>query len=574
MKRVLLTLLLGMTALPVLAQEVYKPMGAPADPKVEAHWNRFHDHAAATTLMKSLVAAHPELCRMTSLGDSYGGREMWVLTVTAVPEEKEMEHAAFYIDGGIHANELQGPDVVLYTAWFLCEMYERNTFITKLLQERVFYMIPMVSPDSRDAHMNEPNTPHSPRTGQRPIDDDRDGLVDEDGPNDLDGDKSITSMRIKDPNGRWKEDPKFPGLMRRCDPEEKGTYRMLGSEGVDDDGDGRVNEDGDGSYDPNRDWAWRWQPQYVQRGAHRYPFSILENRMVADFIAAHPNIAGAQSYHNAGGMILRGPGDGGSAYDRGDVRTFDVIGKKGERILPGYRYLVVHKDLYEVFGGELDWIYGMRGAITYTNELWTPFNYFRESGEGDGFFGGSEERYDFDKYLLFGEGIADWKEYNHPVYGKVEIGGTRKEWTRQPPSFLLEEECHRNMAFTLYHADQMPKVSVDAVTVKKLANGLTQVTAVVSNAKVTPSRLAVDVKNRIFSPDRVSLDGGTVLMGMVSDEPFFEDQKEQKRNPRVLRVATIPGMSARYCRWIVEGEGPFTVTLTSVKGGVSSRSGE
>jgi hypothetical protein len=574
MRRILLTLLMGMMALPVFAQDVYKPMGAPADPKVEAHWNRFHDHAAATELMKKLVAAHPELCRMRSLGDSYGGREMWVLTVTAIPEAEESKHAAFYIDGGIHANELQGPDVVLYTAWFLCEMYERNEFITNLLSERVFYMIPMVSPDSRDAHMKEPNTTHSPRTGQRPLDDDRDGLVDEDGPNDLDGDKSITSMRIKDPNGRWKEDPKYPGLLQRCGPEEKGTYRMLGSEGIDDDGDGRVNEDGDGSYDPNRDWAWAWQPEYVQRGAHRYPFSILENRMVADFIAAHPNIAGAQSYHNAGGMILRGPGDGGSAYDRGDVRTFDVIGKKGEKILPGYRYLVVHKDLYEVFGGELDWIYGMQGAITYTNELWTPFNYFREEGDGEGFFGRSEERFDFDKYLLFGEGIAEWKEFDHPVYGKIEIGGTRKEWTRQPPSFLLEEECHRNMAFTLYHADQMPRVSVDSVEVVKLENGLTQVTAVVSNDRVTPSRLAVDVKNRIFSPDLVTLEGGTVLMGMVSDEPFFEEQVEQKRNPTVLRVTTIPGMSARYCRWIVEGEGPFSVTISSVKGGVSSRSSE
>ncbi len=39
-----------------------------------------------------------------------------------------------------------------------------------------------------------------------------------------------------------------------------------------------------------------------------YPFQLPEARAVADFLKAHPNIAGVQSYHNNGGMILRGPG--------------------------------------------------------------------------------------------------------------------------------------------------------------------------------------------------------------------------------------------------------------------------
>ena len=33
-----------------------------------------------------------------------------------------------------------------------------------------------------------------------------------------------------------------------------------------------------------------------------------EARVEVDFIFAHPNIAGVQSYHNSGGMILRSPG--------------------------------------------------------------------------------------------------------------------------------------------------------------------------------------------------------------------------------------------------------------------------
>jgi hypothetical protein len=93
-----------------------------------------------------------------------------------------------WIDGGIHANEIQASEVVLYTAWFLCEMRGESETVKRLLNERVFFLMPMMSPDSRDAHFYQPNSTNSPRSGQRPVDDDQDGRVDEDGPDDLDGD--------------------------------------------------------------------------------------------------------------------------------------------------------------------------------------------------------------------------------------------------------------------------------------------------------------------------------------------------------------------------------------------------
>ena len=553
----------------LLIQDVYTPMGAPPDPKVEVHWNRYHDYAAVTRVIESLAREHPKRVKLESLGKSYGKRDMWALTITNFEKGKPEERPAFYIDGGIHANELQGPEVVLYTAWFLAESYGRNETVTRLLDERVFYLVPMLSPDSRDAHMHEPNTTHSPRSGQRPVDDDKDGLVDEDGPDDLDGDGHITQMRVRDPNGRWKPHEKHPNFLVRVEADEKGEYELLGAEGIDNDGDGGVNEDGDGYYDPNRDWAWNWQPSYVQHGAHRYPFSIEENRMVADFVMARPNIAGAQSYHNAGGMILRGPGANDDAFEAEDLAVFDALGKKGELILPGYRYMNVAKDLYEVYGGELDWFYAGRGIYTFTNELFTPFNLFRK--EGGGWFGRDEDLHLFNKYLLFEEGFIDWHEVDHPQYGKVEVGGFKKSWMRQPPSFLLEEECHRNMAFTLYQADQMPRVRVQSVETKDLGDGLTQVSAAISNEKLTPTRAAVDVKHRISAPDRVSIEGGEVVVGLTAGNRFFNDAREQERDPANLKVERIGGMGAVYVRWIVRGAGPFTVSVRSVKGGIASK---
>jgi len=140
-------------------------------------------------------------------------------------------------------------------------------------------------------------------------------------------------MIRKSPTGRFIKDPQDERKLIGVAEEEQGEYEMLGFEGIDKDGDGEVNEDGIGYYDPNRDWGWKWQPDHVQRGAYKYPFSLPESRAVADFVMKHPNIAGAQSYHNYGGMILRGPGaeEDVDTYNKEDVRIYDAIAKKEKR---------------------------------------------------------------------------------------------------------------------------------------------------------------------------------------------------------------------------------------------------
>jgi len=553
-------------------KRTYQPAGVVADPKVAARWNRYHDYAQATELLRAIAEAYPKRCRLESLGKSHGGREMWVMTVSNVPPEKQSQTPAFWIDGGIHANEIQSVEVVLYTAWYLAEMSDRSETIGRLLDERVFYLLPMMSPDSRDDHFYEPNTTHSPRGGQMPVDDDRDGRVDEDPPDDLNGDGHITQMRIRDPHGRHKPHPDYPHLMVRVEADEKGEFTLLGSEGFDNDEDGRLNEDGDGYYDPNRDFPWNWQPASVQRGAYRYPLSVPENRLAAEFILAHPNIAGAQSYHNTGGMLLRGPGAKNDRVESDDVAVYDKLGKTGEEMLPGYKYLVTATGLYEAHGTMFDWFYGMRGVVAFTNELNTPFNLFRKAS-GGGFFPRKLDLHKFDRYLLFGQGLVEWQQVEHPEYGKVEVGGMKKTWSRQPPSFLLEEECHRNMAFTIYHADQMPQAEVDDVAVEARDGGLFEVRATVVNRKLIPTRTARDVQKKTTPPDRVELagEGIRVLAALTSDSVVFRSPQEHPRQPESIRVETLRSRKPLYVRWLVEGEGVCTVTVRSVKGGVATR---
>ncbi len=571
----ILFIFLSMLA-PLVAQELtesaLKAMGAPNNPTVEIAWNRYYDHAGIGEICSKLAAAHPTLIKMGSIGKSVQGRDLHVLTLSNFKKGEPDRKPAMYIDGNIHSNEIQGSEVALYTAWYLAENYGTVDWITNLLDDKTFYIVPTINPDARDYYIHEGNTPHSPRSGMLPRDDDGDGEYDEDPMDDLNGDGHIVRMRRKNPHGRWKADPDDPRMLVRAEADEKGQYDDLGWEGIDNDGDGRVNEDGPGYYDPNRNWAWDWQPSHIQRGSDQYPFSIPENRAVADFVMAHPNICGAQSYHNAGGMILRGPGtEADKTYSRNDQLVYDNIGRRGEEMLPGYNYFVLWRDLYSVYGGELDWFYGARGIFTFTNELWTSFDYFRQKNENSDWFGRQHDVYKFDELLLFGEGIVPWTAIDHPQFGKIEIGGMKKSWTRTAPSFLLEDMCHRNMAFTLFHAYHLPQVQIDDVKITSLGNGLSQIDVILVNHRMIPTRSDHEINNRFTRPDWLSLEDADVVAGFIVTDPLLNKTLEQKNKPERITINSVPAMSTVQVRWIIAGKARGELIFDSVKGGQASK---
>jgi hypothetical protein len=551
----------------------YDAAGAPANPKVEVAWNRYHDNAGLGEILRRLAEAHPDLATLSVVGRTYEGREIWCLEVTARSVGDPARKPAMYIDGNIHGNEAQAAEVVAYTAWLLCEQYGRVEKITNLLNERAFYLIPSINPDGRDYWLRTAQNPHFSRGGKVPVDDDGDGLFDEDGAEDIDGDGNLLQMRKRDPLGRMKPHPKFPDVMIPADRDEPGEFTMLGWEGIDNDGDGELNEDGPGGYDPNRNWPWDWQPESIQGGAHDYPFSLPVTRAVADYVKSKPNIAAAQSYHNAAGMILRSPGRQGGDVDSADEAVAAYIGKRGEEMIPFYDSLIVWKDLYTVWGGEIDWFYGGLGVICYTNELWTDENLYRRAdggwGEEDSRGAGRARERAFVRDLLFDEAFVAWKPYNHPLYGDIEIGGMKKNFGRVPPSFMLEEECHRNAAFTLYHADQMPRLEWGSVEALPGPGGLRRVVVEVRNTRIIPSRLARDVKNKINRSDLLVLEpADAVVSGGLIVDRWTGEVAPAKHRPNRLEVDAVPGMGAIRAEFLVKPDVPFRVVYDSVKGGL------
>jgi len=572
------------------AELFYKAAGSPANPKVQVSWNKYNTNQGIADICNRLARAYPDLVSVESIGKSVQGRDIWLLTVS---DKKTMDPGlkpGYWIDGNIHSIEIQGTEMALYTAWYLCEMYNENDFIKKLLGEKTFYIAPTINPDGRE-YFTSMTIP--PRSGLAPRDNDRDGLIDEDGADDMNGDKQLSQIRRKNPNGQFIADPKDPRRMIRVEPGQKGEYEILGSEGIDNDGDGQINEDGPGSYDGNRDWGFNWEPNYIQSGADKYPFTFPEHQAMRDFVVKHRNIAGSQSFHNSGGMILRGPSiQSGYAevFTRADETVINEIGKTGEKIIPGYKLLTIWRDLYTVWGGELDWMYGAMGCFVYSNELWTPYLMFNDSTNSD--------QYEFDRLLLFGDAFIPWQKINHPLYGEVEIGGFTKNFGRTHPGFLLEADAHRNAAFCIYNAYQLPKLEVRDIRVKNLSGGLKEVSATIENTRMIPTHSGNNLRYKIDPPDYVYIEGGSVIAGMIVENADLNITREQKKNPQRLEIPNIPGYlgsgttggfgggfmgggsfggssSNRVnVKWIVKGGSKYTIRVESVKGGRASAQSE
>jgi hypothetical protein len=285
----------------------------------------------------------------------------------------------------------------------------------------------------------------------------------------------------------------------------------------------------------------------------------------------HTNVAALQTYHNFGGMILRPPGREGGVTLPGDERLHQAIAQRGEKMLPFYRSMIVWKDLYPVWGGSFDWAYGALGMVCFSNEMWSNRNLDRSTNSPS-----VEDSAEFMRHLLLNEGVVPWKKNNHPDYGEIEIGGTAKEWGRVPPSFLLEEECHRNMAFTLYHAGQMPLLAISDVRVEPIREGLASVWVEISNSRLIPTHTEQDVQNKIHAPDVVSLTGPgvRVLSAGMAGNRFLKQTTPVKRRPARVEIPTIPGMGAVKVQFIVAGKGDFTVQVDSPKFPLLKATGE
>ncbi len=497
---------------------------------MELKWDRYLKYGELTEFLKDLQLRNPDLCTVYSVGKTWQERDIWCAEITNTKTGQASEKPAVYLDGNTHAGEVTGSMICLYTAWYLLENYGRDQKVTDLLDTRTFYVIPRLSADGAELYLNEP---YIPRSSIRPwpYQEEKDGLH----PADVDGDGIIAQMRIEDENGQWKVSQKDPRVMVGRKPHEYGgTYYTIYGEGLIRNWNGTevLSAPSKWGLDVNRNYAAYWQQDYMQPGAGPYPFSEPESRAVADFFESHKNITIAHSFHTFTGAVLRPPA---AKADKDvapkDLKALKEIGAIGTETT-GYPVVGIYEDFAlskdvpgkrPLWGTALEWMFEHAGVIAYSTEVWDMPN--RAIGRLDTYKTlmdwSEDEQLLLQKWNdenLGGEGFINWRPFNHPQLGPVEIGGWKHKYVFQnPPHKFLEQECRKNAMFCVESALATPLVRITAVDVEEAASGVYIVKATVRNLGYLPTNVteqakknkkASPVKAKIEIPEEVKLLGG------------------------------------------------------------------
>lgn len=275
-----------------------------------ADYTRYHTYEELTTALRELAKSHANLAKLVEVAKTREGRTVWAIEIANPAGTPVAERPALLIAGNFEGNQVIGSELALYIAEHLLTGYASNPTIKQRLDSHVFYIVPRVNPDGAEAMFAAIKDGRKTNTAK--FDNDNDGRVDEDGPEDLNKDGIISVMRVKDPNGPYMIHPDDPRLVRRADPAkgEAGGYAIYW-EGIDNDGDGFINEDPAGGVDLNRNFQHQYP--YYQPDAGPHMVSEPEVRGLLDYVLARRNIAAILTFGESDNLISPPTATGGHA---------------------------------------------------------------------------------------------------------------------------------------------------------------------------------------------------------------------------------------------------------------------
>ncbi|MCH7702498.1 MAG: hypothetical protein IID37_12505 [Planctomycetes bacterium] len=572
---------------------------------------QYENYNALTARLQGIVLDHPDVCQLTSVGTSRGGRDLWALQLSAVASPGDA--SAVLIVAGIDGTDVAGSAVAV-------ELAERVRAAmadgVSPWSELTVHILPRMNPDPMESYFASPQWEQA--YALRPWDDDRDGSVDEDGPQDLNGDGWITMMRVRDPEATHLPDKDDVRLLKKADRAvgDVPVFKVY-SEGLDDDDDEEINEDPFGGVDLNRNFMHGYEEHTP--GAGPYQISEPESRALVDFVLSHPRIAVCMVYGPHDNLINTPSGDKKDETDRApkgltkdDVAIYKEIGR-----IYGELTEVKSVPKRDSGGAFFAWCYAQFGVPTFATPVWTrpePEKQESEESKKDSEAASDEtsdpsaaaadktesttpesesatEADDSDEtpdgdssespangnrngkgngkkkdkdvppelkedraWLKYsdeqrdGDGFVDWQPFTHPTLGEVEIGGFVPFFRNTPPADALGDIVEKQWSFLGDLVGRLPRIEFGEVQVKALSPTVYEIETLLVNRGYFPYALKIGEQNRHVRPLVVTL------------------QLEPDRILGGARVSKVPNVAGgggiHKLRWVVQGKPGQTVRIT------------
>lgn len=513
----------------------------------------YHTAQRFAAALDSIARANPQTVRVTTLATSPGGRAVQLVRIGTSDEKP-----ALLILAGAYGPQLASSEVALR---LVRELAGR----TGVAANNTIYVVPRLNPDASEAFF-------APVRDERKgndvkDDDDRDGAIDEDGPDDLNGDGLITMMRVRvDAGGEWMVDPVDPSLMRRADVTkgERGTHRLM-VEGKDNDGDDAFNEDGIGGTDISINFANNYT--WFVPGAGQHQFSAPESRAIAELVFERVNIAAVYVLGMQDNLVKpwegrRVPGISGNPQGTSaggpltatlpeDNAWFTEIGRRAPRPVTGQDPVSAAEA-----GDPLSWAYFHMGRFAFGSRVWWPGKApadtaaARKAPTPDPI---AAQRNDY-RWLKANNpaGFVEWTAVTgYTIDGQpVEVGGFAPGATLNPAAATLDTLARKQADWVGELVKALPSVALArAATVESVGPRVWRITADVTNNGYLPTNAAIGVRSRL--PRRVKVEitlGGTQAL-------------TSGRKVQYIDALRGSGSVQRF-EWLVVGDAGSTVTLT------------
>jgi len=519
----------------------------------------FIDHQGTEQLLKQLNREYSNLTRLTTIAKTPGDRDIRVLTIGKGDMDN---HPGLAVVSGVDGRYISGPALVTKFAESLLKESSTDS-ISNLLDSITFYVIPNLSPDATEQYFRL--LKYERNMNDRMTDEDRDGRIDEDPFEDLNGDSLITLVRIKDPTGNWIPHPDDDRIMVRADKKkgEKGAYIVI-TEGVDNDLDGRFNEDGAGGICFNQNMTFRFD--HFKAGSGEFPVSEPECRGFLDFLYRQWNIYCVYTF---------GPSDNLSKpfpYIESDATANVICGMQEKDVLLNtlvsdrYNNLTgkkKHNELTLFNGGFLQWAYFHYGRQSFG----TPGFYIPEikiNGDSTG-SGDPEEEFNLEiNFLKWADSIytepyfVNWETIEHPDFPgrEAEVGGIIPYRMINPPEKMLDSLAEIHNGFIIWLASLRPGIRILNMESTDLGNHLYRLEMDVYNPGIFPAMSGIGEKTRWVKKPKVTL--------------ICSNEQEILGGKKIELLDQLDGDSGDHLSWLVRGRGQVSLEVGSPQTGFST----
>ncbi len=127
-----------------------RPDMAPVYPPEDA---KYHTYEEMVAEIQQVASDHPEIVRLSNIGETYKGRTIHLLKISDRPDVDEGEPEVLF-DALHHAREHLTPEMALSIIHLLTDGYGTDRRITGLVDSRVIWVVPMLNPDGLAYDLN------------------------------------------------------------------------------------------------------------------------------------------------------------------------------------------------------------------------------------------------------------------------------------------------------------------------------------------------------------------------------------------------------------------------------------